>query len=308
MTAIWIWRRLSIAYRNTAPLQAEVHAAFLLRARETEIKSLKLATRNSRLEASGTFRNYNNPEVTLQYQASVDLSEVAREARLAQLRAGRAELKGVGRYQNKRYSSQGNLTVRDLDGAMTLCGSPEWTPLRLSPLTQEKIVLSRLIAQRIWRHGAGRCADHELEPAAGGEERLRRSAGRARLHLAGVQIRKVAAAISTRNMPLDKIELAGNASGDINSSWTGSPGNSDHRAEAGSVSAGSARCPGSARHGAIAGHLPRRCPHARCCRPYAGHARHPRKRHRRFGFGKSPGARFTQRHGPARDSAGARCA
>ncbi|MFI5103651.1 MAG: translocation/assembly module TamB domain-containing protein, partial [Terriglobales bacterium] len=47
--------------------------------------------------------------------------------------------------------------------------------------------------------------------------------GTARLHLAGVQIRGVAAAISTRNMPLDRIELAGRASGDINSSWTGSP-------------------------------------------------------------------------------------
>ena len=85
------------------------------------------------MEASGTLRNYNNPEVTLQYQASVDLSEVAREARLAQLRGGQAELKGAGSYQNNRYSSQGNLSVRDLDMGDDAVRLTEWMPLRLIP-------------------------------------------------------------------------------------------------------------------------------------------------------------------------------
>ena len=33
------------------------------------------------VEASGTVRNYNNPEVMLQYQASLDLAEAGKEAR-----------------------------------------------------------------------------------------------------------------------------------------------------------------------------------------------------------------------------------
>ncbi len=106
---------LTISYGNATPFQAEVHLNFLLRAKETQIKSLKLSTENSRLEASGSIRNYANPEVTLQYQGSLDLAEVAKEAKLAQLRAGRADLKGAGSYQNKRYSSQGNLSVRNLE-------------------------------------------------------------------------------------------------------------------------------------------------------------------------------------------------
>jgi translocation and assembly module TamB len=213
---------LTVTYRNAAPLLAEVHLSFLLRAREAQIKSVKLATRNSTLEASGTIRNYNNPEVTLQYQASVDLSEVAKEARLAQLRAGRAELKGVGSYQNKRYSAQGSLNVRDLewrDATVRVTGVEAASPFSL---TQEKIVLSRLVAKIFGGTVQGDMQIANWNPPPVGKKGPP-PRGTARLHLAGVQIRKVAAAIATRKLPLDKIELAGNASGDVNSSWTGSP-------------------------------------------------------------------------------------
>ena len=44
---------LMIAYRNAAPMQAEMHVGFLLRSGETEIKSLRLAVGGSKIEASG---------------------------------------------------------------------------------------------------------------------------------------------------------------------------------------------------------------------------------------------------------------
>jgi len=40
---------------------------------------------HSTLSASGTVRNYNNPEIKLQYDASLDLAEVAKEAKIAEL-------------------------------------------------------------------------------------------------------------------------------------------------------------------------------------------------------------------------------
>jgi translocation and assembly module TamB len=212
---------LIVSYRNAAPLQADVHLNFLLRARETEIKSLKLATRNSRLEASGTLRNYNNPEVTLQYQATVDLAEVAKEAKLAQLRAGSAELKGVGTYQGKRYSTQGSLKVRDLewrDATVRVAGVDAASPYSM---TQEKIVLSRLIANAFGGTLQGDAQITNWNPAPAGKKGPP-PRGTVRLHLERVQIRQVAAAVATHNMPLDKIELAGSVSGNVNSSWTGS--------------------------------------------------------------------------------------
>jgi translocation and assembly module TamB len=219
---------LSIDYRSAAPFQAEVHLNFLLRAKETQIKSLKLSTKNSRLEASGTVRNYTNPEVALQYQASLDLAEVAKETRLAELRAGRAELKGAGSYHNKRYSSQGNMSLRNLewrDAEARVVGIDADSPYSVTP---EKIILPRLMARAFGGTVQGDAQITNWNPAPQGKTQAKQSLpqrGSANLHLAGVQISKVAAAISTAKMPLDKIELVGSVSGDIHSSWTGAPKN-----------------------------------------------------------------------------------
>jgi translocation and assembly module TamB len=213
---------LTIAYRNSPPMQAEMHVSFLLRSGEAEIKSLRISTGNSKIEASGTIRNYTNPELTLQYQASLDLAQVGNTAKWRQLRSGRAELKGAGSYQNKRYSSQGTLSVRGLewhDATARISAVDASSPYSI---TQDKIVLSRLIAHVFGGtvQGDAQVTNWNSSPPLG--KKAPPQQGATRLHLAGIQISKVAAAVSSSKMPLDKIELAGNISGDINSSWTGS--------------------------------------------------------------------------------------
>src|SRR5262249_29011496 len=133
-----------IGYRNSAPFQAEVHGNFRLREKQMEIKSLRVATKNSSFEGAGTLRHYDNPELALDYQASLDLAEVAANGKIPQLRGGHADCKGNLNYQNRRYSSQGNLTVRDLewrDARIRFAGVDAASPYSLTP---DKIVLSRL--------------------------------------------------------------------------------------------------------------------------------------------------------------------
>src|SRR5438270_1656275 len=184
---------LTIAYRNAAPMQAEIHVGFILRSGETEIKSLRLAAGPSKLEASGTLRNYNNPELTLQYQASLDLAQVGNTAKWKQLRAGRAELKGKGSYQNNHYSSQGNLSVRDLEwhDAMARISSVEAS----SPysVTQDKIVLSRLVAHAFGGTVQGDVQISNWVSASTSGKKTLPQQGITRLHLSGVQASKVAA-------------------------------------------------------------------------------------------------------------------
>src|SRR5258708_4393247 len=213
---------LMIAYRNSPPMQAEMHVSFLLRSGEAEIKSLRISTGNSKIEASGTIRNYTNPELTLQYQASLDLAQVGNTAKWKQLRSGRAELKGAGSYQDKQYSSQGTLSVRGLewhDATARISAVDASSPYSI---TQDKIVLSRLIAHVFGGtvQGDAQVTNWNSSPPLG--KKALPQQGATRLHLAGIQISKVAAAVSSSRMPLDKIELAGNISGDIDSSWTGS--------------------------------------------------------------------------------------
>src|SRR5262249_44611202 len=213
---------LQIVYRNAAPIEAEVHGNFLLRAKEAEIKSLQLATRDSKLEATGTLRNYNNPELALEYQAALDLREVAREGKVAQLRGGRADLKGVLNYQNKRYSSQGTLNVRDMewrDSRIRLTGIDASSPYAVTP---EKLVLSRLVARLLGGNAQGSVEiANWSSPAAARKGAQPR--GSAKAHLSGVELSRIGAASSTSRLPLEKVALAGRVSGDISSAWNGSP-------------------------------------------------------------------------------------
>ncbi|MFL6390369.1 MAG: translocation/assembly module TamB domain-containing protein [Terriglobales bacterium] len=212
---------LTITYRNTPPMQAEMHLGFLLRSGETEIKSLRVAVGASKLEASGALRNYNNPELTLQYQASLDLAQVGNTAKWKQLRGGRADLKGAGIYQNNRYSSQGNLSVRDLEWRNASARVSSVDASSPYSVTQDKIILSRLIAHIFGGVVQGDARISNWASPTAGKKPLPQQ-GLTRLHLSGVQASKGAAAISSAKMPLDKIELAGSISGDINSAWTGS--------------------------------------------------------------------------------------
>jgi translocation and assembly module TamB len=213
---------LTIAYKSAPPMQAELHVGFLLHSGEAEIKSLRVLAGASKVEASGTLRNYNNPELALQYQASLDLAQVGNTAKWKQLRAGRAELNGKGTYQNNRYSSQGNLSVRGMEwrDATTRISSLDAT----SPysVTQDKIVLSRMIAHAFGGTVQGNVQISNWSSTIIGTKETLPQQGVMRLHLSGVQASKFAAAISSRKMPLEKIELAGNISGDVNSAWTGS--------------------------------------------------------------------------------------
>jgi translocation and assembly module TamB len=212
---------VTLAYGHAAPYQAELHLNFLLRDKETEIKSFKLATARSQLEASGTLRNYANPELKLDYQAAIDLAEAARAGNTPQLRAGHADLKGSLNYQNRRYSSSGMLNARGVewrDSTMRLAGVDAASPYTVLP---EKISLPRLNAHLFGGLLQGSLEIANWTPAPGQKSAQQR--GTARLHLSGVEIRSVAAAVSTSRLPLEKIELAGKISGDVNSSWSGSP-------------------------------------------------------------------------------------
>ncbi len=208
-------------WRDMAPVSGRVELRFLLRANEAEIKSLKLTSGRSALEATGTVRNYEHPEIQLAYNASLDLGEAARLAKVPQVRAGRADVKGEFELKKALYSSHGNVTARGLE-----IHSPEWHVSGVDVassflLTPEKITLSRINA-RLWNgsvEGEGQVTNWNAAPAA---RKPPLQQGTINLRLSNLQIREIAAAISTARMPLEKIGAEGSASGEIKASWSGS--------------------------------------------------------------------------------------
>ncbi len=211
---------VTLAYGNASPYQAELHLNFLLRNKETEIKSFKVATQRSHLEGSGTLRNCNNPELKLDYQAAIDLVEAARAGNTPQLRGGHADLKGSLNYQNKRYASTGEVNAHGVewrDSTMHLAGVDAASPYSITP---ENLNLPRLSARLLGGNMQGSVQIANWNSVPGQKAALQR--GTAKLHVSNIEIRNVAAAVSSRKLPLEKIELAGKVSGDVNSSWSGS--------------------------------------------------------------------------------------
>jgi translocation and assembly module TamB len=210
------------SWRSRAPVKGQLDLHFVLRPTETEIKSLKVVAGRSTAQAGGMVRNYSHPQASLRYTASLDLLEVAREAGVPEIRAGRADLQGVLDYRGGRYGSEGTVTIRELDWQ-----DPS-LPLRASgieatagfSLEPEKIAFSRLSARIFDGSVTGDAQVTNWNPPAPGQKAPPQR-GTANLHLSRLQIIQVALAISTARLPIDRIDLTGSAGGDVKINWSG---------------------------------------------------------------------------------------
>src|SRR5262249_26567214 len=90
-------------------------------------------------------------------------------------------------------------------------------------LTPEKLTLPRFTA-RVF--GGSAQGDLQIANWKAGGRRPSPQKGILNLQLSRVQIGEVAAAVSSARLPLNKVDLAGSASGDIKTNWTGALKNS----------------------------------------------------------------------------------
>jgi len=212
----------SARWRGATAPQARVEAHVLLRSAEMEIKSLKLVSGHSTVEASGMLRDYSRPQLQLNYKSSIDLLEAAKLAALPQLRAGSADVTGDLTWQNGLYRSSGNLIARNLswrEATWRVSGAEVLSPFSLTP---DKIDLSRMTI-RVFRGSlqGNLHIDNWSSYASARKSPLPR--GSSNLNFSGLDVREIAVAISTPRLPIDKVEMAGIASGAVKATWTGSP-------------------------------------------------------------------------------------
>ncbi|HSM84749.1 MAG TPA: hypothetical protein VLT16_01300, partial [Candidatus Limnocylindrales bacterium] len=215
---------LAARWRNLPPQRGDINVDLLLRSNGADIRSLRVATGRSSVQASGTVRNYNNPELRLQYNASVDLAEAAALASVPSLRGGRVEAKGSLTYEKRNYSSRGSLSVKGgewRDGLVRVAGIDASSAFSVSP---DAVSFSH-IAARIF--GGTALGDLQVTSWAAptGGRKAPPQKGKAAFRVSRLSISEMAAAVSTKEFPLEKINAAGAASGDIKAGWTGSIAN-----------------------------------------------------------------------------------
>jgi translocation and assembly module TamB len=213
---------VSAKWRDLAAQRGDLDLQLLLRNTDAEIRSLRLATQKSTLQASGTLQNYNHPEIHMQYAAGVDLTEAAKLAGIPELRGGRADLKGSLDYRDARYLTQGNLNVKKLEWKDPTLQIADVDGTSAYVLDSNKLSLTK-VAARVFggtMHGELQVTNWSVP------ERIRKARpqkGTANLQVSGLEIGRMAAAVTEPGIPLSKLDLAGAASGEIKASWTGSP-------------------------------------------------------------------------------------
>jgi len=214
-------------YGGFRPLHGKTDLQLGLAPGSAELRSFRLLSDNSVLEARGALTDFRDPKIQLTYDGAVDVVEFGALLRIPELRRGKLEINGHGTYHAPDFTFAGGLVLKGVEWREPGLRVPELTAAAKYSLTRDRLVISDLNAQTLGGLVSGSVEVtnwSRLGPLVGAAGRTQaRQHGLGRLRLSGVQIGALATAVSTPGLPLDRINLAGRASGTVGLEWTGSP-------------------------------------------------------------------------------------
>jgi translocation and assembly module TamB len=218
-----------------------------------DIKTLSWNSGKSSLKAKGHIGDFSKPVIVGDYDAQIDLKELAAIARRHDLREGIAQFKGSGRWTVDDFTSSGALAMRDLgwqDEQFVIKDAAVNTDYSI---TDQQIKLSKLQGKLLggafagdaqvenWLHstpllGAGKGKRDDVavisaaKPSARGVGKKKMpgvQAGSVHLRLREVSVAEMAHALDVPAHRLGQFHPAGLAAGNLDAVWKGSPKNAD---------------------------------------------------------------------------------
>jgi translocation and assembly module TamB len=215
-------------YRPVAWM-AEAH--FSLGPESVDVGSLKVSSGRSRLEASGSVRGFLHPEITVKYDAKLDVGEFAAVARRNEPRGGIAEAQGYGRWSLHEFSAAGRLMLKDFGWRGREVNLDKVNANTQFSMTRQRLTLTQLDAHLLGGSVTGNVdVTGWLEPQLSGKATKTKGEeqkGTAQLRVREISAGGLADAISTAALPLNRMSLAGAGSGTIDLRWKGSPKSSE---------------------------------------------------------------------------------
>jgi translocation and assembly module TamB len=220
--------RVVTGLREYRPVAWMAEAHFSLGPDNIDFGSLKMNSGRSHLDASGSLRNFRQPEIEANYDAKLDVSEFAAITRRKEARGGSAEVQGHGTWSAQKFSSAGKLLLKDFgwrDRAFDLNNLNASAQFSVTP---QRLTLSQLDARLLGGSVVGnaevtgwlnqKIAGKDAKTKSKNEEQK----GIARLQLKDISARRLAEALSTTALPLKRMNLAAATSGTMDLRWRGS--------------------------------------------------------------------------------------
>jgi len=205
--------RVETIYQDFTPLVWMAGVHFNLGKNDVDVSSLKWNSGRSHLDAHGHIRDFRQPVIEANYSGTVDLAELAAITRQRQLRAGYLDLSGSGSWSAAKFSSDGKAAIKNLewrDDQLTLRDASLSTDFSVN---ERQLKLTKAQARLL---GGAVTGDAEitnwLTPQApqvrnAKEKKTEEQKGLIRLRLKDISVTAVASALSTRQYPLDRLNL-----------------------------------------------------------------------------------------------------
>jgi len=176
-------------------------------------------------------RTFTNPRVSGEYHGLADLGALASLLRQPQVRTGTAQFAGKGSWSIQTFSTEGNVQGKEIEwsnGRVLLRNGRISASFSVTP---DRLRVSSIKANLFggdvrgdadvtnWKDSA-EPSPVRRQRAAGGRvaaESLQR--GSVRLQLAGFPLLPATEMLSSVKLPLDRLALAGSASGNVETVW-----------------------------------------------------------------------------------------
>ncbi len=228
--------RVESRFQDYAPFAWMAAVHFSLGKNDVEVSSLKWNSGHSQVAASGHIRDFPHPVIEANYTGTVDLTELAGILHERELRAGILELSGKGTWSASKFASLGKAAVKNFEWQDEQLNIRDASLSSDFSLDERQFKLTKAQGRLL---GGSITADADITnwltptptPVRNAKDAKEKKAeeqkGILRVRLKDISAGTVAAAFSTRQYPLDRLNFAGSADGTIETRWTGSY----HRAE-----------------------------------------------------------------------------
>jgi len=233
--------KIDIKYSDLRDLPAATDIQFSLGRDVAEIRSLRLTSRDSVLQASGKVTGFKQPKVQFAYNGTFDIGQLASVARTPEFRGGTLQLNGSGRYGNLgEYSTTGHAAFRRLEYSSAGVAVRDSNLDTNFSFAQNQLSLTRIVARALGGEISGNAEIKNLlvSPPAGPTARpqvisksgkrnkpeaiqqpIAIQEGSARLLVSHLSLNDLVRMISSRSLPLEKLNAAGSVTGPVNAVW-----------------------------------------------------------------------------------------
>jgi translocation and assembly module TamB len=228
-------------FRQYPPCAWRADASLILARDHADISVLNVVSGKSEIHLSGHVQDFRNPQVSGEYRGALDLAELAGLVRQKEIRKGTARFEGKGSWSLQRFSTDGTFLARDIEWSNGRLKTPNGRLGAVFSVTPERVRLSNIKGSLFGGELQGEAdvtnwqASLEPQPSRGRPRMTGQSStagaqhGSVRLQLAGFPLAPAIAVLSTKKVTLDRENLSGSASGNLEMRWVGSIGNADTR-------------------------------------------------------------------------------